>query len=63
MEVISDTKKVLHDYSVVSEMEAEMKINLDTIEVMVVDEMNDLLTPIIYLNFKIELNRHQKAII
>jgi len=40
-----------------------MKINLDTIEVMVVDEMNDLLTPIIYLNFKIELNRHQKAII
>jgi hypothetical protein len=62
MEAILDTNKNLREYSAVSKIEtSDIKVNLDTIEVMVVDDLNDLLTPIIYINLKIELNRHQKA--
>lgn len=32
-------------------------------ELMIVDDLNDFLTPLLYINCKIELNQQEKAII
>ena len=41
-------------------MDKEIIYNLYAIELMVVDDLNDFLTPLIYLNIKLDLNYEQK---
>ncbi len=41
-------------------IDKEVVYNLEAIEIMVVDDLNDFLTPLIYLNLRLDLNHHQK---